>query len=124
MSTQVATGDAPEYPLRFDVEYPEQLNRWLVLVKWILVIPHVLIVYALLFVVTVIQIIAFFAILFTTRYPRELFDFVVNVYRWQANLFAYAGLQRDEYPPSRGKLDSTLSPSRSITQSNLTAGCP
>lgn len=91
--------DAPEYPLRFDVEYPEQLDRWLVLVKWLLAIPHILIVGALLMVVSVIHVIAFFAILFTTRYPKELFDFVVNVYRWQANLYSYFGLMRDEYPP-------------------------
>ncbi len=92
-------GGGAEYPLRYDVEYPEQLSRWLIFVKWLLAIPHLLILYALLGVAGVIQFIAFFAILFTTRYPRSLFDFVVNVYRWQANLYAYVGLMRDEYPP-------------------------
>ncbi len=91
--------EAPAYPLRFDVEYPETLSRWLVFVKWLLAIPHFLILYALNGVVGVITFIAFFAILFTKRYPRGLFDFVVNVYRWQANVGAYAGLLRDEYPP-------------------------
>jgi hypothetical protein len=99
MSAQIATGDAPQYPLRFDVEYPEQLNRWLVLVKWLLAIPHILIVYALANVASIIHLIAFFAILFTTKYPQPLFEFVVNIYRWQANLYAYLGLMRDEYPP-------------------------
>jgi len=99
MSAQVATGNVPDYPLRLDVEYPEQLNRWLVLVKLLLAIPHILIVQALLVVAFVVQIIAFFAILFTTKFPRELFEFVENIYRWQANLFAYVGLMRDEYPP-------------------------
>ncbi len=99
MSTATGTTDAPEYPLRLDVEYPEALNRWLVLVKWLLAIPHMLIVYALLSVASVIHFIAFFAILFTTKYPQSLFDFVVNIYRWQANLYAYVGLMRDEYPP-------------------------
>jgi len=99
MSMQAATGDAPEYPLRFDVEYPEQLNRWLVLVKWLLAIPHILIVNALVNVASVIHVIGFFAILFTTKYPQPLFEFVVNIYRWQANLYAYLGLMRDEYPP-------------------------
>ena len=47
----------------------------------------------------VITFIAFFAILFTGRYPRGLFDFVVNIYRWQENVFAYYALFRDEYPP-------------------------
>ena len=99
MSAQVATGDVPDYPLRLDVEYPDQLNRWLVLVKWLLAIPHILIVYALVNVASVIHLIAFFAILFTTKYPQPLFEFVVNIYRWQANLYAYLGLMRDEYPP-------------------------
>lgn len=99
MSTAIGAMDAPEYPLRFDVEYPEQLNRWLVLVKWLLAIPHILIVNALVNVASVIHVIGFFAILFTTKYPQPLFEFVVNIYRWQANLYAYLGLMRDEYPP-------------------------
>lgn len=95
-----ATAAAPQgYPLRYDVEYPERLSRWLIFVKWLLAIPHYLIVYALGAVSSVITIIAFFAILFTKRYPRGLFDFVVNINRWNANLLAYYGLLRDEYPP-------------------------
>lgn len=100
MSVETAVGGGGTgFPLRYEVEYPEQLNRWLPLVKWLLAIPHLLIVYALLAVASVIYIVAFFAVLFTEKYPRELFDFVVNIYRWQANVFAYAGLKRDEYPP-------------------------
>ena len=99
MSAQVATGDVPDYPLRLDVEYPEQLNRWLPLVKLLLAIPHLLIVSALINVAYIIQIIAFFAILFTTKYPQSLFEFVVNIYRWQANTHVYIFLMRDEYPP-------------------------
>ena len=99
MSYEAATAGAPGYPLRFDIEYPEQLSRWLIFVKWLLAIPHFLILYALSAVANVITFIAFFAILFTGRYPRGLFDFVVNIYRWQENVFAYYGLFRDEYPP-------------------------
>jgi hypothetical protein len=99
MSAEMATMGPADFPLRFDVEYPEQLNRWLPLVKWLLAIPHLLIVYALVNVASVIHLIAFFAILFTTKYPQPLFEFVVNIYRWQANLYAYLGLMRDEYPP-------------------------
>ncbi len=99
MSVETAAGGGGGYPLRYEVEYPEQLNRWLVLVKWLLVIPHLLIVGALVTVAYVITVISFFAILFTTRYPRELFDFVVNIYRWNANATAYFDLLRDEYPP-------------------------
>jgi len=99
MSTATGTTDASGYPLRYEVEYPEQLNRWLVLVKWLLAIPHILIVYALVNVASVIHLIALFAILFTKKYPQPLFEFVINIYRWQANLYAYLGLMRDEYPP-------------------------
>jgi Domain of unknown function (DUF4389) len=99
MSAASETMDASQYPLRFEVEYPEQLNRWLPLVKWLLAIPHLLILYALLGVVNIIHLIAFFAILFTTKYPQPLFEFVVNIYRWQSNVSAYVGLMRDEYPP-------------------------
>jgi Domain of unknown function (DUF4389) len=99
MADATAIAASPEYPLRFDVEYPSQLNRWLPLVKWLLAIPQLLIVYALINVAYVIQIIAFFAILFTTKFPQSLFDFVVNIYRWQANVHAYTFLMRDEYPP-------------------------
>jgi hypothetical protein len=93
------TEGASGYPLRFHVEYPERLSRWMIFVKWILAIPHFLILYALYMVVYVITIIAFFAILFTGRYPRSLFDFVVNTYRWGGNVSAYTALLRDEYPP-------------------------
>jgi len=99
MSAEVAAAGAPGYPLRYDVEYPENLSRWLIFVKWLLAIPHFLILYALMGVANVILFIAFFAILFTRRFPRGLFDFVVNIYRWNANVSAYVGLLRDEYPP-------------------------
>jgi len=90
---------APGYPLRYDVEYSEELSRWLIFVKWLLAIPHFIILYALSIASGVITFIAWFAILFTKRYPRGLFDFVVNVNRWNANVGAYWGLFRDEYPP-------------------------
>lgn len=99
MSVEAAPAAAPEYPLRYDVEYPEELSRWLIFVKWLLVIPHFIILYALGVADSVIGIIAFFAILFTKRYPRGLFDFAVNVNRWNANVMAYLMLFRDEYPP-------------------------
>ncbi len=96
---QSDSGTSAAYRLRYDVEYPAELSRWLILVKWFLAFPHYLIVYALGIVASVIGFIAFFAILFTKRYPRGLFDFVVGVNRWNANLGAYTGLLRDEYPP-------------------------
>jgi len=100
MTTLEATmATTPEFPLKYEVDYPERLNRWLPLVKWLLAIPHLLILIAPGLASFVIQLIAFFAILFTKRYPRGLFDFVVGVERWSLRVSAYIGLMRDEYPP-------------------------
>ena len=99
MSAEATVAAAPGYPLRYDVDYPEELSRWLIFVKWLLAIPHTIILWALGVASGVIGFIAFFAILFTKRYPRGLFEFVVNVNRWSANVLAYTGLFRDEYPP-------------------------
>lgn len=90
---------AATYPMTYDVEYPQTLSRWLIFVKWLLAIPHWIILTALGMAQGAITLVAWFAILFTGRYPRFLFDFVVNVYRWSANVGAYVNLLRDEYPP-------------------------
>ena len=96
---------APEdYPVSFDVEYPERLSRWKIFVKWILAIPHFIIISILLTVAGILELIAFFAVLFTKRWPRGLFDFTVQIYRWTGNTYAYAVLlMRDEYPPFSGE---------------------
>ena len=99
MYDETTAAAAPGYPLRYDVEYPEELSRWLIFVKWLLAIPQFVILYLLLIATNAVTFIAFFAILFTKRYPRGLFDFVVNVNRWNANVMAYLMLFRDEYPP-------------------------
>jgi hypothetical protein len=92
-----------EQSVHLDIDYPDtdrDLNRWLPLVKWFLVIPH-LIVLAVLGVGAVLAVVAaWFAILFTSRYPRALFDYVVGVGRWALRVQAYATLSvTDEYPP-------------------------
>ncbi|OGL22724.1 hypothetical protein A2707_02200 [Candidatus Saccharibacteria bacterium RIFCSPHIGHO2_01_FULL_45_15] len=93
--------------VQLDITYPDvkkDLNRWLPLVKWFLAIPHYLVLLVLLIAVVVVTIIAWFAILFTGRYPRELFDFVVGVNRWSFRVSAYAFLLvTDQYPPFRFK---------------------
>ena len=90
---------ARAYPLTYDVAYPEELSRWLIFVKFLLAIPHLIILYGLTVGTGAVTFIVWFIILFTKRYPRELFDFVVNVNRWSANVTAYVFLLRDEYPP-------------------------
>jgi len=99
MSEMSEAAPAPGAPTQFDVEYPDELSRLLIFFKWLLAIPHFIILYALGVVQSVITIIAFFAILFTTRYPEGLFKIAVGVMRWQANLYAYILLLRDDYPP-------------------------
>ena len=88
-----------------DFPYPdarEGLNRWLPLVKWLLAIPHYILLVFLWLGALVAVIMAWFAILFTGRYPRGLFDFVVGVGRWTNRVIGYAFvLVTDEYPPFR-----------------------
>jgi hypothetical protein len=83
--------------------YPDarqELNRWLPLVKWFLAIPHYIVLIFLTLASIVAVVIAWFAILFTGRYPRGLFDFVVGVMRWGNRVQAYAfALVTDRYPP-------------------------
>jgi hypothetical protein len=94
---------AADYPVRFDVEYPEVLSRWKIFVKWLLAIPHLIILYLLQFVISVLVLIAFFAILFTKKWPRGMFDFTVQIQRWSVNVASYGFLLlRDEYPPFSG----------------------
>jgi uncharacterized protein DUF4389 len=76
------------------------LNRWLPLVKWFLAIPHFIVLAFLWIAVIVVVIIAWFAILFTGRYPRSIFDFVEGVIRWGARVVGYSfTLVTDKYPP-------------------------
>lgn len=120
--------DDPSYPAHFDVEYPERLSRWLVLVKWwLLALPHYLVV--AIFVgaawswststqagtahwvassgpgwpglIGVLALISAVIMLFTGRYPRTLFDFVLGMDRWVLRVAAYVSLMTDKYPPFR-----------------------
>ncbi len=86
-------------PVRFDVEYPEKLSRLLIFVKWFLAFPHFFVLIGLGLAMYFVNIIVFFSILFTKKYPEGLFKFAVGVNRWSNNLSAYTGLLRDEYPP-------------------------
>jgi hypothetical protein len=91
--------------VHLDFAYPdaaEDLNRWLPLVKWLLAIPHYIVLFLLGVGALFAVIGAWFAILFTGRYPRGLFDYVEGVIRWQNRVAAYAFLLvTDEYPPFR-----------------------
>lgn len=92
-----------EQSVHLDFPYPDarsELNRWLPLVKWLLAIPHYIVLFFLGIAAFVCVVIAWFAILFTGRYPRGLFDFVVGVARWYNRVLGYAfTLVTDRYPP-------------------------
>ena len=94
-----------EQSVHLNVPYPDvpsDLNRWMPLVKWFLAIPHYLALLVLDIAVVLGAVVAWIAILFTGRYPRRLFDFVVGVMRWHNRVVGYAfALATDRYPPFR-----------------------
>jgi Domain of unknown function (DUF4389) len=120
-------GEVPDYPATLDIPYPEQLSRGLVLVKWwLLAIPHYLVVSILVGggayatsgswdegghksewtggrpgLIALLVFFAAVALLFTTRYPRGLYDLVLGFDRWVLRVVGYAALMTDDYPPFR-----------------------
>jgi hypothetical protein len=92
-----------EQTVHLDIDYPDvegDLSRGLPLVKWFLAIPHYVVLIVLIVLAVIAVVAAWFAILFTGRYPRGLFDFVVGVGRWALRVQAYAFLLvTDRYPP-------------------------
>jgi uncharacterized protein DUF4389 len=89
-----------EYPVNVEIDYPTQLTRWKVVIwKFITAIPHLIVLIFLSIAAVIVVIIAWFAILFTGRYPRGLFDFVAGVLRWGLRVEAYVYSLTDEYPP-------------------------
>jgi hypothetical protein len=97
----------PNYPADLEVEYPEKLSRGLIWVKWwLLAIPHWIIVSIFQGnrgggLVAILAIIAGIVLLFTGKYPAEIFKLIVGMNRWTYRVHGYVSLMRDEYPPFR-----------------------
>ena len=87
------------YPVQLTCERQEEYHRFLPLIKWLLVIPHLICLLFVFFAVFFAKIVAFFAVLFTGRYPEGIFNFVSGALRWSWNVYAYAYLLTDRYPP-------------------------
>ena len=112
-----------EYPstdddqaIQVDIPYPDvkkDLNRWMPLFKWILVIPHLIVLLFIFIAVVVCSVFAWFAILFTGKYPKVIFDFVEGFLRWSLRVNAYVFLlTTDEYPPFRLREESQVKSSK------------
>ena len=101
--TDLYPSTTEEQAVHVELDYPDverDLNRWLPLVKWLLALPHYVVLFFLGIAAAFVWIVVWFAILFTGKYPRGMFDFIVGVARWGLRVEAYAFLMlTDEYPP-------------------------
>ena len=96
---QTSMQDPGDYPTRISFRTDDEMNRWLVFVKWLLVFPHMIVLMFLSIAVWFVQFIAFFAVLFTGRWPEGMLRFFNGVRRWWLRVAWYAYLQTDAYPP-------------------------
>jgi hypothetical protein len=101
LSSTNPAGTVSRYPAALTGHLDPAVSRWQWLVKWFLAIPHYVILIGLGAALAVVTVIAWFAILFTGRYPRTLFDFAVGVLRWnwRVSFYTYSALATDQYPP-------------------------
>jgi hypothetical protein len=98
---EAVDGSPPTSAVRLNGTLEQPLSPWLWLVKWLLVIPHLVILFFLWLAFLVLSVVAGFAILFTERYPRGIFEFNLGVLRWtwRVSFYAYSALGTDRYPP-------------------------
>jgi hypothetical protein len=133
--------DVPDYPARLEVEYPESLSRGLVLIKWwLLALPHYLVIAVFVGgawagsgidrlyggggLVGLLVLFAGIMLLFTSRYPKPLYDFVLGMNRWVFRVAAYAFLMTDAYPPFRLDMGGDEPPTSTAPDTAPTAPAP
>jgi len=97
-----------EYPVKSTIEYPEKLSRGLLIVRLLfsgiyVMIPHGILLFFRLIATMVVSFIAWFAVLFTGKYPESMYNFVFGTFRWCIRLYGYLGFMTDKYPPFSGK---------------------
>ena len=88
-----------KYPITFNAEYPAKLSRLSTFFRFLLVIPQSFVLYFISIAAGVVLFISWWAILFTGRYPKGLFDFIAGYMRWSTRVNGYSYLLTDEYPP-------------------------
>jgi hypothetical protein len=98
-ATPATTGAAADYPVHLEIQHQEEYSRFMPLVKWLLAIPHYLALLVLGIGALFVLIAAFFVVLFTGRFPKGMFDYLVGVHRWGLRVIAYTDLMVDPYPP-------------------------
>jgi hypothetical protein len=92
-------GEEPRYPIRTRFQYPDKIARWRPLVQWLAAIPHVIALYFVALGAFVAFVIAWFAIVFTKKFPEGLFGFIEGYMRWNTRVVAYYLWMTEEYPP-------------------------
>jgi hypothetical protein len=105
-----------QYPVELNVQYPEKLSRLTTFFRIFMVIPHVFLLYFITIAFGVIQFIAWWAILFTGRFPRTLFDFSLWCFRWITRVNGYSYLLTDVYPPFSGDATTKMPSSDGATK--------
>jgi hypothetical protein len=93
------------YPVTFEADYEERRSRLTTLFRWVLAIPHWVVLFFYSIAAGVVAIVAWFALLFTARYPQGMYDFVAGFLRYRTYVYAYSFLLTDKYPPFTGAPD-------------------
>ncbi|MEW6686151.1 MAG: DUF4389 domain-containing protein [Candidatus Edwardsbacteria bacterium] len=96
------------HPAKFSIDYPEKLSRGILILRllfgWLYVgIPHGVCLALYSIASSIVTFIAWWAVLFTGKYPKGMFDFNVGLYRWMMRVYAYMSFMTDAYPPFSGK---------------------